>query len=320
MKVSVVFKLLFVGIFLFLLSPMVFGARLPLQISKGLRIVLNDLKIDTKKLSSGEIKFLEDALDKNPVWMLEDPKTRSALFGTSSSDAGKAYRKLFFSRLNPHSGEEMSAFFEALEAHHGRGKKNYDNGEDSIEAWRKVTRGSIEAIQSGDFGGISLNDFRALYANHLIERVNGTDLKFKRALGNALREMKRRGELPDIPAPVGPRLSNEFLELEGKLDSVLIDFFEFSQGTTAGQTGRSFQGRTSDSVLGNLMSFYDRVRNIGTDREVLDILEAARNLPKEEQGFLESTDKVFASSFFKPSIEFQGFFLVTLTRNPKQFK
>ena len=41
-----------------------------------------------------------------------------------------------------------------------------------------------------------------------------------------------------------------------------------------------------------------------------------RRLPKEEQDFLESMDKMFASPFFKPSIEFRDLFHVTLLRNP----
>ena len=119
MKASViVFKTLLIGVFLFLLSPMAFGHRLPLQIGKSLGSVFGDLKIDTKKLSAGEIKFLEDAASKSPVRTLEDPRAEFAIFGTSSSYADQAYRRLFFSRLNPHSVDQMSAFFESLETHY----------------------------------------------------------------------------------------------------------------------------------------------------------------------------------------------------------
>ena len=207
---------------------MVFGNRLPLQIGKSLGSVLGDLKVDTKKLSPEEVRFLENALDKNPVWMLEDPKTRSSLFGTFPSDVDKAYRKLFFSRLNPHSQEQMSAFFKALEVHY---KKigPFNNGEESIEAWRKVTKGSRDAIQRGDFG-VSLNDFRALYANHVVEKIN-SDTGFLEA-ARGIREIVGGG---------GESVYDKLVESQLKLNTAIGVLFDFFQGTTISQTGKFSQ-------------------------------------------------------------------------------
>lgn len=315
MKTSVIiFKTLFVLGFLFLLSSRAFGNRLPLQISKGFGSILNDLKINTENFSPEEIKFLEDALDKNPVWMFEDPKSVSALFGTSSYHVDEAYRKLFFPRLNPSSEEQMSAFFESMEAHYKK-INSFENGEDSIETWRKITKGSVEAIQRGDFGGISLNDFRTLYANHIIEKINNDTgfLETAKKMRETTEEWGGRDE--------------GFIVSQLKLKASLHALFDFFQGTTVDQSGRLSQ-RVSGSVDQDvdqalkdlpfgLDHLYDKVINSRNGREAQEVLEnSTRRLSEGERDFLESMDKVFASPFLKPSIGFWRFFQITLLRSP----
>ena len=106
----IVFKPLLIGVFLFFLSSMAFGSRLPLQIGKSLGSVFGDLKVNTKEISPDEVKFLEDALDKDPVQMLEDPKAGHAIFGTSSSYLDQVYQRLFFPVLTPTPGIRCQLF------------------------------------------------------------------------------------------------------------------------------------------------------------------------------------------------------------------
>ena len=93
--------------------------------------------------------------------------------------------------------------------------------EDSINAWRSATKGSRDAIQRGDFGGISLNDFRALYANHLIEKRIRDNPEFL----ETVREIRET-----IGGGWGGSANNEILILEAQMKvsyaiNMLSDFF-----------------------------------------------------------------------------------------------
>lgn len=304
MKASViVFKTLLIGVFLFLLSPMAFGSRLPLQIGKGFGNVLDDLKVNTEEISLDEVKFLEDALGKDPLRILEYPKAGHAIFGTSSSYVDQVYQRLFFSRLDPHSQEQMSTFFETLENY----KKINFSEQDSINTWKKVTKGSVDAIQRGDFGGISLNDFRALYANHVVEKIN-SDTGF---LETAREMIKATGGLNESAHDelIASQLRSS------ALTDILFNFFHGTTGISPQKVLGSGDQELTNSLF-HLNNLYDEVLRAKTGKEALEALEnATRHLSEEERDFLKFIDKIFTSPFLKLSIGFQGFFKVALLRN-----
>ncbi len=149
-----VFKSFFIEILLFFLSSTAFGGLGGL--SPAVNRILSDLRINTETLSPYNIRFLKDSLEQEPSWMLENKKARKAIFGIPSSKVDEAYRKLFYSRLDPHSDEEMLKFFEALDDHRhsiynqllgrrGEASSSSKKIKHRISAWKKATWGILYA-------------------------------------------------------------------------------------------------------------------------------------------------------------------------------
>lgn len=315
-KIFIIFlKTLLIGSFPFLLSSIASGARLPLGISEGLKNTLDGLKINTEKLSLDEVRFLQDFLDNSPVGMLENEKARRAIFESSSSYGDKTYRRFFFSRLNPHSHEQMSAFIESLENHSrsiydksiGAATALYDPSatvQAAINALRKGTAGVRLAIQNGEFN-ISLNDLRALYANHISKSIK---------------------KIPEDKLVH----DNVFSKREMKFSFAILELYSFFQATVNSQSGQKILPRTSrggenhhesvNSIASTFLGFLRRLfGQTGSDAFVVSIIHAmdiSTTFSKKERDFLKSMDGVFTSSLYKPSAEFEDLFHIAFMVNP----
>ena len=185
---SVIPVLTFIVCFLFFFNASAIslsGAQRSLRqsLETGLEDILGSLKINKENLSANELRFLEISLERDPTWMLENKTARKAIFEGPSSNLDKAYRKLFYSRLDPDSSEEMSKFFDSFRIHQHSVYRRLGGQivtpdmsaaviprqiRYGIIAWKRVTRGILYAINNGDFN-ISLSDFHALWANDVSE-------------------------------------------------------------------------------------------------------------------------------------------------------
>ena len=211
---------------------MVLGGRLPLSgIKEGLQNTFGVMNIDIERLVPNEIRFLQDSMDKGPIWMLENRKAKRAILQSPSSYADHVYRKLFFSRLNPHSHKEMSGFFKSIGTYQLTVYNRLSQGTPFsrriyLNAWKKATQGTLRAINRGEFN-ISLSDFYALYANQVSDRLGHPDyFKFMKIQNRHLLE---EGRIPT-------RLHDAFLESEDHMKSELaiVELLTFFLGTIKG--------------------------------------------------------------------------------------
>ena len=305
-KVSVtVFKLLFIGIFLFFSTSVAFGG-LPLEgvVSKVLKDSLGNLRINTERLSPDEIKFLEDSLKQEPSWMLESKKAREAIFEGPSSKVDKAYRKLFYSRLDPYSDEEMSEFFKALEDHQlsvydklSKGKRPAFNPsyiKDTNRAWKRATNGILYAINNGDFN-ISLRDFHALFANRISEHLGVPDF------------FETAKKIPQILVESGRIGADELMMTEEsvKFEFIILGLSDIFQATSKDTIRRTSRNNPKDHpfilIMNTLKSINVAVQDINLP-QIIHVLDSPQT-PKVVRNFLKSIEDMFLSPFYKPSVE-----------------
>ncbi len=287
-----VFKSFFIGILLFFLNSTAFGGLgdLPTVLNR----ILSDLRINTETLSPYNIRFLEDSLEQKPSWMLKNKKARKAIFGIPSSKVDEAYRKLFYSRLDPHSDEEMLKFFEALEDYQlsihnqllGRRGGAFSSSSKKIQhhisAWKKATRGILYAIDNGDFN-ISLSDFHALRANHVSEVLKEPNLAFTN---------------------------------QTRLTIMLQELLNIFQATSKQTTQRVSTKNVDPSGIVDISEMVDSAIINGNYNRALEIVNS---LPKREDTHMKAIERTFLSPFYKPSSEAVILFKIAAFRGPVAF-
>ncbi len=266
-------------------------------VSKALKSPLSELRISPDGLPPDEIRFLEDSLNQEASWMLENEKARQAIFGEASSEAAdRAYRKLFFSRLDPHSGEEMSAFFESLDRHRRSILRSSESGDGSsapsflerANAWRKATVGILDAVKSGEFD-IRLSDFQALYGNHINDKLNDPDFfvsieDFRIPLKEEVRDFRNFRH--------GYHMGEEFREGMIKQEYMIDDLLAFIHGTEETASGISPVDQDTARLL--FKTFEEKGIYRG------DIPDY-KNLSKPEKVSLIVIGDMFSSPFCRPS-------------------
>ena len=325
----IVFKSLFIGIGLFFLSPgalcgfggLPFSSFKPI-ISENLRKIFVDLKIDMERLSPDEIRFLENSLNESPLWMLENEKGRHAIFQTTSSYADQAYRRLFFSRLNPHSKEEMSGLFNSLRDYRdsiynklleGRsGNVSNSPRRDRINAWRKATDGILSAIKNRLFK-ISMSDFHALYANHVSEKLG--DPNFFRIGREHAKTLLEEGiitadQYDDL------LISEEAIKTNYAIHE-LMDFFQGTKTNFFQRTTRRTSRRGNQDPAISIASTFHRIRRAGAGRNYDEASQLTTQFfrSKEERYYLDIMKKMFVSPFYRPSEELRKLFNIICERN-----
>ncbi len=258
----------------------------------SLEDIFGNLKINTRKLTEDEIRFLSDSMEKNSLWMINDEKVKNAILNGPSSYAEQVYRRIFFYRLDLWNETEMSMFFAWLFVFQ---KSAYDKiskarisqedalyDENNVAAWKKVTQGIVYAIKQGDFG-ISLSDFHALYANFTSKNI----MEF---IGET-HEMSEKGRV------------------------AMYEIWKFIQGTSTEQRIR--EGSRPLDITYTVFRLHNQYG--------LDIMRAAPGsmeitssiqLSKREREILKIQDKMFSSPFYDPSNEILlDFFITTVARN-----
>ncbi len=325
MKVSaIVFSPLFVLVFLFLLNPIALG--MPIHaVSEGLKEVFGSLRIRMERLSPEEIKFLEEFMEKSPTSMvLDNEKKRRAILEGSSSYAEKVYRKIFFSRLNPHSDEEMSVFFESLERYQlsiynkmserkgvseERGLNlNPFSRKDYIKAWRRATHGTLYAIRNGEFN-ISLSDFHALYANEVSRNLGHSDIV--EALRSRNSKLLEDGRISADTHDYFSELSEENL----KIEVAIGDLMSFFQGTSK-KPSPNLSRLSQDPAALMTRIYYAYRKAADVEGDTYDELQRLLNQPPKVEGFyLKTMSEMFTSPFYRPSKELKKLFDMILERD-----
>ena len=85
----------------------------PLSKARQLEVLFKKLRVDTRRLTPDELRFLQDSVDWNPITMLSNEAVGRAIIQPSSYGE-QVYRRVFFARLNPRDSREMSSFFQYL--------------------------------------------------------------------------------------------------------------------------------------------------------------------------------------------------------------
>ena len=281
-KIKIIFKFILL-ITLFCSGNSAYGIQIPFLWKKAAKILNTDLKtifrnlrINPKKLTDNEIRFIENSLNESSLWMIETNRNaRRAVLEGPSSYVEQVYRRIFFSRLNPRDQEAMSEFFDYLsdhktdifEANNGIGRQ------DNIHAWEETTKGTVDAIKNGDFN-ISISDLHALYVNYISDGI-------------------KLGRYPK------PETSSDY-------QATMTIIWDFFQGTLG----------LYDIDLNPLSIVMGITRNVeaklGDPGEVRRVIS---QLKREELEFLDIQDRMFLSPFYRPSNDvFFSNFLITMTR------
>ncbi len=308
MKISVsLSKFLFIGIVLVFSENAVSIGRV---IAFPLKKVQSQEKIDIENLKPDEFRSLQNSL--TPLQMLENRKVREAVFKIPSSDWERACQRFFYSRLDPHSREGMSGFFDALKNYQKSiynrlseeaGKRSHPplswvRRKNDTNAWVEAARGPFYAIENGDFN-ISLSDLHALYANHINEKLD--DPHFFRFGKKHSQILVEEGFISS--EEYSPIISEKITEL----NYTIVELVSFFQGTI----GRDLERKGDDmvTVITNNFHEYQKTQGyFGIDRLALQDPEA--------KIYLDAMDKMFASPFYRPSGRSWELFEMSLQRSP----